>query len=557
MEWFADLFTPASVAGSVLVLALVAASGLTLGSVSVRNIRLGIAGVLFTGLLFGHFKLTLDPHVMEFAREFGLILFVYTIGVQVGPGFFSSLKKEGLPLNLMAAAVVLLGAGVTVGIIFLAGVETPVAVGLFSGATTNTPSLGAAQAALADTPGYTPDIGKLPGLGYAVAYPFGIMGIILTMIGVRYLFRIDLAREESELYRSLCRNERPAVDRINLKIENPNLEGVCLAEVPILNQSGVVFSRILHEGDLSVVCPDTCVHTGDIVLAVGPKDKLHALQLLFGSESDVDLHALPGKITSRRLLVTRKKVLGKTVAQLNFDIKYGVQITRVNRAGIDLSPGPGVKLQLGDTVIAVGEEHNLGEAASILGNSTKQLNHPEVIPVFVGIALGVLLGSFPVFVPGMPAPVRLGLAGGPLLAAITLSRIGRIGPLVWYMPSSANFMVRELGIILFLACVGLKSGDQFVATLLHGDGLRWMALAALITLLPLVIVALAGRVFFKMNYLNLCGLLAGSMTDPPALAFAGSVTGSEAPTVAYATVYPLTMILRILAAQVLVLLLMG
>ena len=324
MEWFADLFTPASVAGSVLVLALVAASGLTLGSVSVRNIRLGIAGVLFTGLLFGHFKLTLDPHVMEFAREFGLILFVYTIGVQVGPGFFSSLKKEGLPLNLMAAAVVLLGAGVTVGIIFLAGVETPVAVGLFSGATTNTPSLGAAQAALADTPGYTPDIGKLPGLGYAVAYPFGIMGIILTMIGVRYLFRIDLAREESELYRRLCRDERPAVDRINLKIENPNLEGVCLAEVPILNQSGVVFSRILHEGDLSVVGPDTRVHAGDTVLAVGPKDKLHALQLLFGCESDVDLHSLPGRIASRRLLVTRKKMMGRTVAQLNFDIKYGV-----------------------------------------------------------------------------------------------------------------------------------------------------------------------------------------------------------------------------------------
>lgn len=555
MEWLTDLLFTESIAGSVLILSVVAALGLALGSIRIYSVQLGIAGVLFSGLVCGHFGMGMNEHVLEFAREFGLILFVYTIGLQVGPGFFSSLKREGLPLNLMAASIVLLGVAVTICIIFFGGIETPVAVGMFSGGTTNTPSLAAAGQALRDTPNYTDEMGKLPGLGYAVAYPFGIMGIIIAMLLVRVVFRIDVQKEDKQLKRSQCVQTKP-VARINLKVENPNLDGVTLCEVPMLSQSGIVFSRIMHGDEVAVVTPETGLHLGDTVLAVGPQDKLHALQLLFGRESEVDLHELPGHITTQRLIVTRKRALGCTVASLNFDIKYNVQITRIRRAGVELTPGPGVKLQFGDTVIAVGESQNLEQAARALGNSTKELNHPQVVPIFVGVALGVILGSLPIAVPGVPAPVKLGLAGGPLLVAIILSRVNRIGPLIWYMPSSANFMVRELGIILFLACVGLKSGDRFVETLLDGDGFLWMALATLITIIPLLTVAFVGRLVLKTNYMNLCGLLAGSMTDPPALAFAGTVTNSEAPTVAYATVYPLTMILRILSAQILVLLLM-
>jgi putative transport protein len=543
------------VAAAVVVLGLVAATGLALGSVKVYGVRLGIAGVLFTGLIAGHVGMSIEENILEFAREFGLILFVYTVGLQVGPGFFASLRRRGLALNLMAASIVLLGAAVTVAIIFFGGVDTPVAVGMFSGGTTNTPSLAAAQSALTQTPGYTDEVSKLPGLGYAVAYPFGVLGIILTMIALRFLFRVDVEHEEHELVRAQCIDARP-VERINLKVQNPSLDGVRLSDVTMLTESGVVFSRIMHGEDVSVIGEDTVLHQGDTVLAVGHAHKLHALQLLFGSQSEVDLHAMPGAITTRRLLVTRKNVLGRTVDQLGLHIKYNVRVTRVQRAGIELPPSPGVTLQYGDSVIAVGEEKNLDRAAETVGNSRRQLDHPEVIPVFVGIVLGVILGSIPIALPGVPAPVRLGLAGGPLLVAIVLSRVGHIGPLVWFMPTSANFMLRELGIILFLACVGVKSGDRFVETLLDGDGLYWMALAAFITLAPLLLVGFVGRAVLKTNYLSLCGLLAGSMTDPPALAFASTVTGSDGPTIAYATVYPLTMILRILTAQLLVLLLM-
>lgn len=555
MSWLTDLLFGESIASAALILALVAASGLAIGSIRIYSIRLGIAGVLFSGLIFGHFQIGLEHHIMEFAREFGLILFVYSIGLQVGPGFLNSLRREGLSLNVMAASIVLLGVAVTVGVALLGGVEIPVAVGLFSGATTNTPSLAAAQAALEDAAGYSEAVAKMPGLGYAVAYPFGIIGIILTMLGIRALFRVDSKAEEADLRRTQCMVAKP-IERVNLQVENPNLDGMTLCDIPLLTQSGVVFSRIMHGDEVSVITADTVLHLGDVVLAVGHKDKLHALELLFGRESAIDLHKTPSAIATRRLIVTQRKVLGKTVEALGFDIKYAVRITRVIRMGVELPPGPDVRLQFGDTLVAVGEPPNLDEAARRLGNSTAALNHPQVVPIFVGIALGVVLGSWPIAVPGLPAPVRLGLAGGPLVVAIALSRIGRIGGLIWYLPTSANFMLRELGIILFLACVGLKSGDQFIATLTQGDGLKWMALASLITLIPLVTVALIGRIFLKVNYLRLCGLLAGSMTDPPALAFAGTVTQSDAPTVAYATVYPLTMILRILCAQAMVLLLM-
>ncbi|HEY3450528.1 MAG TPA: putative transporter [Myxococcales bacterium] len=556
MPWLVELFRPdslghASVAHSILILGLVIAVGLFLGSLRVANLTLGVAGVLFAGIAFGHFGFGISPEVLEFAREFGLILFVYTIGMQVGPGFFSSLKRHGLRLNLLAAAVVVLGALFTVAIHFWGKVEFPAAIGMFSGATTNTPSLAAAQQAMQDK-ALSDDLRTLPGLGYAIAYPFGVVGIILTMTLLRGLFRIDVAKE-SQVFTSAQAADRPDLGRVNLEVQNPNLDGLALQDVPFPTDSGVVISRILHAGTVASVTPETRLARGDVVLAVGPRDKLEQLRIVVGAPSPHDLAALPSTITSKRLIVTHKEAIGRRVTEVNDSVRrFGVTLTRVARADIELPVSDEVRLNFGDQVLAVGEPAAIDQAAAELGNQPKALNHPMLVPVFVGIALGVVVGSWPLYFPGAPAAVKLGLAGGPLLVAIALSRIGKIGPLVWYMPISANFMLREVGISLFLACVGLKSGDRFVATLVQGDGFKWMALAALITLGPLLIVGLVGRLAFKLNYLSLCGLLAGSMTDPPALAFVTQATGSEGPSIAYATVYPLTMFLRVLFAQFLV-----
>ena len=556
MPWFWDLFNGESIASSILILGLVSATGLALGSIRVFGISLGISGVLFSGLFFGHFDITVNHEVLEFAREFGLILFVYTIGIQVGPGFLGSLRREGLSLNLMAAGIVLLGAAIAVLIVFVGGVDVPVAVGLFSGATTNTPSLAAAQAALKQLPSYTHDMGKLPGVGYAVAYPFGILGIILTMLLTRVIFRIDRARETKELNEVLAAST-PALTRMNLEVTNPNLVGVAIRDVPAVDELGVVLSRIMHEGTVDVAHPATTLALGDIVLAVGRNEALAEFRMIVGKPTPIDLSSVPSSITPKRVVVTQKEVLGETIGELGLEERFEVRITRLRRSGVDLPAGPALQLQFGDSVLVVGDPDQIELVAKVLGNSTKRLDYPEIIPVFVGICLGVIVGSWPISVPGIPAPVKLGLAGGPLLVAIVLSRIHRIGPLVWFMPPSANFIMRELGIVLFLSCVGLNSGDRFIATLTHGDGLYWMALASLITFVPLFAVALIARLFLKVNYLSLCGLLAGSMTDPPALAFAVSINDTEIPTVAYATVYPLTMILRVVIAQVMVLVLMN
>jgi putative transport protein len=553
MAWFTELFQGESVASSVLILALVAALGLAIGSLKVKGVGLGIAGVLFSGLVFGHFQFAFNHEVMEFAREFGLILFVYTIGLQVGPGFIASLRREGLPLNIMAASIVVLGAVTAVVISFFAGIEIPVVVGLLSGATTNTPSLAAAQQALMDSGLTGAEVVKMPGLGYAVAYPFGIMGIILTMLVIRTVFRVNTVQEAEELRQERERTVVP-LERANLIVENPNLEGMVLGEISLFEESGVVISRVRHGEDQFIAQADTMLHLGDIVLAVGPRSKLHALKLLVGKKTDVDLSAVPSNITSQTLIVTKKGVLGKSAPELGLRSKYDVQITRVRRSGVELPVSHSLRFQYGDRLVAVGEQQRIDQVAALFGNSEKALQYPEVIPVFVGIMLGVIVGSWPFEIPGVPTPVKLGLAGGPLLVAIVLSRIGRIGPLVWYLPSSANLVLREVGIVLFLACVGLQSGDRFVETLVQGDGLKWMAFASLITLVPLVVVGFVARVFQKTNFLTLCGLLAGSMTDPPALAFAGNVSNSDEPTVSYAAVYPLTMILRVLLAQLIVLL---
>lgn len=555
VSWFSALFHGQTVASSMTILGMVIALGLAIGSVKIKSIGLGIAGVLFAGLLMGHAGLKINPEVLEFAREFGLILFVYTIGMQVGPGFLASLRRQGLPLNLLAIAVVLLGGAVALGIHYLAGVEIPAVVGLFSGGTTNTPSLAAAQQALKDVPYLSVETSKLPSLAYAVAYPFGIIGIILVMLFVRVLFRVSLAQEEQALG-GQNPSAQPRVARANFEVTNPNLVDVQIQNVPLMRRSGLVISRILQDGELGVPQPETRLRLGDVVLAVGSPEELNQLRMVVGRESTTDLRTLPSQITTKRLIVTRKTVLGRSLGELDFVRRYGVVLARVSRTEIDFTPTPDFRLQYGDTVLAVGETPGIQKVAAELGDSPKALNHPQLIPVFLGIVLGVIVGSIPMSLPGVPVPVKLGLAGGPLFVAIILSRIGRIGPLVWHMPISANFMLREVGITLFLGCVGLSSGDMFVSTLTDGPGLQWMALAALITLVPLLIVALIGRIILKMNYLTLCGLLAGSMTDPPALSFAQNITHSDAPNVAYATVYPTTMILRVLCAQLMVIALM-
>jgi putative transport protein len=550
----AALLDGETAAGAVLVLSFVAALGLALGALRARGIGLGIAGVLFVGIAFGHFGVHVAESTREFVRELGLVLFVYSIGLQVGPGFLASLRRHGLRLNLLAAGVVVLGVLTALGLRFALGIDAAVVVGLLAGATTNTPSLAAVQQALQEALPSGPTrlaAAHLPGLGYAVAYPFGVLGVILVMVAVRLGFRISVAKEAEELATSQA-SEIPPLARANLEVTNPNLTGMPLEKVPALAGTGIVVSRVWQAGRLQVPRPETRLGPGDVLLAVGTREQLEALRVVVGQESGLDLRALPSAITSKRLIVTRTAATGRTVADLDFVRRFSVQITRVSRAEVEMSATPGFELQYGDTVLAVGEPADIQKVAAELGDSPKSLNYPHLVPMFAGMALGILAGSVPFSLPGVPAPVRLGLAGGPLLVAIALARIGRIGPLVWYMPISANYVLRETGIVLFLAAVGLGAGSVFVETLVRGDGLYWMACGAVLTVAPLLLVAAFGRLALGLNYLTLCGMLAGSMTDPPALSFATSIAGSEDPSVAYATVYPLTMILRVLSAQLLV-----
>lgn len=554
MSWFRDLFFQGEgVAHAVLILGLVAALGLALGTIKVFKISLGVAGVLFAGLAFGHFHFHINDEVLEFARDFGLILFVYTIGVQVGPGFMSSFKKQGLPLNIMAASIVLLGVVLTLAAYHLgmAKSEFPAVVGIFSGATTNTPSLAAATAALTDVVGAKSPVLAMPGLGYAIAYPFGVIGIIVTMLLIKFAFKMDLTRE-SELVEKLYGKKEELLTAVNVQVSNPRVDGVKLKKLPALAESGVVVSRVLRGDHPEIALPDTVLREGDVLLAVGPKPAIEQFKMVVGDETSVDLKAMPSTITTKRVFVTKSQALGKTVADLQLTHRFGVTITRIRRGDVELPVTSAVHLQFGDSVLVVGEEAAIEQVSIELGNSVKRLNQGQIIPVFVGIILGVIVGSWPIALPGFPAPVKLGLAGGPLVMALILSRIGKIGPLVWHMPSSANHMLRELGIVMFLSCVGLKSGDKFVHILTQGHGVTWMAYGAIITAVPLLAVALVARIFYKVDYYSICGLLAGSMTDPPALAFAGSLTNSETPSIAYATVYPLVMLLRVVSAQAMV-----
>jgi putative transport protein len=553
MKWLADFAASQPVAYAVLILAGVAISGLAIGQIRVRGIRLGVAGVLFTGIFFGHYQLTLPAETLGFVRDFGLILFVYTIGIQVGPGFVTSLRRQGLPLNLLAVGIVLFGAILTIASSRWLHIDMAAAVGIFSGATTNTPSLGAAQEALKQLPGMDATRTSMPALGYAVTYPFGIVGIILAMVMVRAISRIDPAEEAKAFALEQDSGSEP-VQRMCIRVRNPNMTGLRLHEIPSKDSLGIIISRIKYVGETEVGAANanTVLHEGDTVLAVGTLTNLHKLCLIMGTESTEDLMETPGPVTFDRFVVTRNEVLGKTIRELELTQRYGVTVTRVMRADVEMTAIPALRLQFGDKLQVVGKEADIAKVASVLGNSIKDMNRTNFMPMFVGIGLGVLLGLYPFSFANMPTPVRLGLAGGPLIVAIILSRMRRLGSMIWYMPLNANLALRELGITLFLACAGLKAGTHFFEVLFTSQGLLWMACGAIITLVPLLLAAWIGRAFMKMNFMNLCGLLSGSMTDPPALAFANAINNSDAPSVAYATVYPLTMLVRILVAQILV-----
>ncbi|HEY5768375.1 MAG TPA: putative transporter [Terrimicrobium sp.] len=557
MKWLENYATANPVAYSILLVSLVAVVGLGFASIKIRGIGLGVTGVLFAGLIFGHFGFHLEHHTMEFLWEFGLILFVFTIGLQIGPGFFASLRDQGLVLNSLAAAIVIGGGILTAVFAKIFGIAFAAAAGLFSGATTNTPSLGAAQQTLI---GMNVDeaLSGIPALSYAVAYPLGIVGIIVSMILVRVLFRVDVKEEVAQFEKSQHSGGQP-IERLNLRVDNANLDGLRIDAIPGLHETEVTVSRLKRRGEseVHVATGASVIHTGDTLLTVGTAPHLESFQRIVGARSDEDLMKAPGQVTFKRVIVTNKPVLGKTVRQLGLEAKHGVSVTRLQRGGIEMMVTADVRLQFGDVLIIVGDARTLEQVAAELGNSPKQLGETNFIPVFFGIVLGIVAGSLPIALPGLPVPVRLGLAGGPLVIAILLARVGNIGRIVWYMPGNVNYAFRELGIILFLACVGLKAGSQFVSTLLSPSGLLWLVCGAAITIVPSLAAGIFGRAVLRLNYMTILGLQAGSMTDPPALAFANTIAGSHAPAISYASVYPLTMLLRITAAQVLVILLAG
>ncbi|ELR63813.1 Mediator of hyperadherence YidE [Photobacterium marinum] len=546
------------IALSISILALVAVLGLWIGNWRVYGVGLGIGGVLFGGIFVGHFThdlgLALDAETLHFIQEFGLILFVYTIGIQVGPGFFASLRSSGLKLNGFAALVVLIGCIVTIILHQLFDVPLPVILGVFSGAVTNTPSLGAGQQILSEL-GAQEGMLDLTGMGYAVAYPFGICGILLTMWILRLVFRVDVDAEADDFERNHG-HKKESLHTINVAVKNTNLNGLLLKDVPALTEGDIVCSRLKRDTHLYVPKPDTRIETNDLLHLVGDKRALERARLVIGEEVDASLSTRGTELRVQRLVVTNEIVLGKKIRDLDLKEKYDVVVSRLNRAGVELVPTSQSTLQFGDILNLVGRQEAIEAVSGIVGNAHQKLQQVQMLPVFVGIGLGVLLGSIPFYLPGFPAAIKLGLAGGPLIVALILARIGSIGKMYWFMPPSANLALREIGIVLFLAVVGLKSGGGFIDTLLNGDGLSWMGYGALITSIPLISVGIIARLFGQMNYLTICGMLAGSMTDPPALAFANSLhSTSGASALSYATVYPLVMCLRILSPQLLALLL--
>lgn len=555
MDWIQSLlWDSGSVAHIVFLYAFVIAAGVLLGKIKIFGVSLGVTFVLFTGILMGHFGFTGDIHILHFIREFGLILFVFCIGLQVGPSFFSSFKKGGMTLNLLAVGIVVLNIAVALTIYFIANgrIELPMMVGILYGAVTNTPGLGAAQEALTQLNYNGPQIA----LGYACAYPLGVVGIIGSIIAIRYIFRVNLAKEEDELKNEDAEHLKHQPHLMSLEVRNESIDGKSLIQVREFLGRSFVCSRIRHEGHVNIPNHETLFHMGDQLFIVCSEEDAEAIIAFIGKEIKVDWEKQDMPMVSRRILVTKSDINGKELGDMHFRSMFGVNVTRVNRSGMDLFADPHLTLQVGDRVMVVGQQDAVERVASVLGNSLKRLDHPNIVTIFVGIFLGIFLGSLPIAFPGMPTPVKLGLAGGPLVVAILIGRFGYKFHLVTYTTMSANLMLREIGIVLFLASVGIEAGANFVHTVVEGDGLLYVGYGFLITVIPLLIIGAIARLYYKVNYFTLMGLIAGSNTDPPALAYSTQTSNNDAPAVGYSTVYPLTMFLRILAGQMILLLMM-
>lgn len=555
MDWFNSLLFGEGIAHTILIYSFVIFTGVLIGKIKIMGISLGTTFVLFMGILVGHLGYTINHELLDFLKDFGLILFIYSIGLQVGPGFFSSFKKGGMLLNLLAAGIVFLGVVVTVSFFFILNgrVEMPMLVGIMSGAITNTPGLGAAQEALrqAHDAGRIVEIPQIA-LGYAVAYPLGVVGIICSMILLRVIFKVNLEDEAKEL-ETEDNTTLVKPERITLELTNNAISGKTLHQIKEMIGRNFVISRMMRDGNYSIPQTETALQTGDILLIISATADVEPITAFIGKRTEMDWKASEKQLVSRRIVITHDQINGKTLGSLRLRTNYGVNITRVNRSGIDLLGSTNLVLQVGDRVMVVGELENINKVEKILGNTLKKLNEPPIITIFVGIFLGIMFGSIPFFIPGMPMPVKLGLAGGPLIVAILIGRFGYKLKLITYTTQSANLMLREVGITLFLASVGLASGGKFVETVFSGNGLLWIGIGFVITVLPLLIIGFIGRKFAKLNYFTLIGLLAGSTTDPPALAYSSSVGSNDQPAVAYSTVYPLTMFLRVIMAQLIIL----
>ena len=541
------------VAHSVLILSLVIAFGIILAKIKIAGISLGVTWILFVGIVFGHFNLSLDEHLLHFLKEFGLILFVYSIGLQVGPGFFSAFKKGGFTLNMLAMTTIFLSVVITIILHFATGVPITTMVGILSGAVTNTPGLGAAQQANSDLNGIdAPEIA----MGYAVAYPLGVVGAILSLLALKYILNINTTKEEADAEKGLGHLQELTVRPVTLVIKNEAINGKAIKDIRPLVNRNLVISRIrYHEGnkETELVNSGTILHLDDEILIISNPIDIEAITVFFGKQVEVEWEQVSKNLISRRILITKPELNGKTLSQLKIRNNFGANITRINRSGVDLVAAPSLQLQMGDRVTVVGSELAVGHAEKVLGNSMKRLNHPNLIPIFIGIALGCILGSIPFMFPGIPQPVKLGLAGGPLIVSILISRFGPQYKMITYTTMSANLMVREIGISLFLACVGLGAGKGFIETVVNEGGYVWIGYGAIITVIPLLITGLIGRYGCKLNYYTLIGVLSGANTNPPALAYSNDLTSCDAPAVGYATVYPLAMFLRVLTAQLLIL----
>lgn len=559
MNWLINLFTTTdSVAHIAMLYAIVISIGVLLGKVKVGGISLGVTFVLFAGILAGHIGFTAPTNILSFIQDFGLILFVFCIGLQVGPGFFESFKKGGVSLNLLATVTILLNIGVMFACYWLffdtKNVNNlPMMVGTLYGAVTNTPGLGAANKALTNVfaHGNVPEIAS----GYACAYPLGVLGIIGATIAIRYITRVKLEKEEKQLAEQEDENPKAKPHQMHLKVSNAYIAGRSLLEISQFLNRDVICTRLLHDGEVIIPNRNTIFSLGDELLIVCTEGDAEAIKAFIGPEIDTPWHteAEAQPLISRRIVVTNPAMNGKTLGKMHFSSVYGVNITRVTRQGMDLFASRNHRFQIGDRIMVVGPEDNVNRIAEMMGNSTKRLDAPNIGTIFIGIIVGILFGSIPLSIPGMPVPLKLGIAGGPLIIAILIGRFGYRFKLVTYTTTSANMMLREIGLVLFLASVGIKAGAGFWETVVQGDGLKYVYTGFLITIIPILIVGTIARLYYKFNYFTIMGMISGSYTDPPALAYANSICTREAPAIGYSTVYPLSMFLRIFTAQLIVL----